>query len=494
MNRRSALVAAAVGYGLVALAALLVAVVRGGVATTAAAILLCAAPLLLHLAVRVPALSAVALGGVLGAAPFATIPGTGTYAVLALAVWFAVTVLCLRPRSSRQNTAVLGMLAAFLIVSAFSMVVTFDGIGALLTYLRWALAAGITVLALVADERMRRAVLRAFVAGAVLGAATALVMVLLDPDGQLLNSLTVFGYGDTSAVGNLRTVSVDGASLTRASGLYVDPNVAGLFFLFAFGIAGAQLRGRRRLLVLALLAVAIVGTFSRGAMGALVIGLAVTLVVSRSSAGARAASAVAGILALGSLYWVPALRDRFVDSFDSRTAGVSDRVDALANYPAQMAGHWWFGRGWDLREFTDAAYGYSLNHVANTPLLIVWRAGILSGLLFVALLLVVLVVAIRRSRRGAASGRSGGGSANLALAVYAGTILFAFQVDFPVVTMTPLTLAFGLLLAQLCSVDASPRGPAGSGVGERAAPAVADAPALAASATPPSSPRQERQP
>ncbi|MCJ1688116.1 hypothetical protein [Rathayibacter sp. VKM Ac-2927] len=480
MSWRPLPVLAAVAYALVALAALLLAVVRGGVATTAVAILLCSAPLLLHLAVRVPALSAVALGGVLGAAPFATVPGTGTYAVLALAVWFAVTVLCLRPRSSPQSTAVLGVLTAFLIVSAFSMVVTFDGIGALLTYLRWALAAGITILALVADERMRRTVLRAFVAGAAIGAATALVMVVLDPGGQLLNSLTLFGYGDTSAVGNLRTVTVDGSSLTRVSGLYVDPNVAGLFFLFAFGIAGAQLRGRPRILVLVLLGAAIVGTFSRGAMGALVLGLAVTLVVSHRSAGARAASVAGGILALGSLYWVPALRDRFVDSFDSRTAGVSDRVDALANYPGQMAGHWWFGRGWDLREFTDAAYGYSLNHVANTPLLIVWRAGILSGLLFVALLLVVLVVAVRRSRRAG----SGSGS-DLALAVYAGTVFFAFQVDFPVVTMTPLTLAFGLLLTQLCSVAPPAPPPADPVAGVRTAAALA---------TPQPSPRQERQP
>lgn len=446
--RPKSLTLGALAYSVIAVAVMALALAKPSLGLVVAALGLVAGPFVVWITLRAPAVTGVLLGAVAGAAPFATLPGTGTYLVIFLQLWFTVAVIVSGRRAAVSARVVFWSIVVLLAVSALSLIMTFTGIGDVLAFIRWGLAVSITLVVLAANDLLRRAVLQAFVYGVTFGAALALGMLVFDPAGQLLNSLQIIGYGDSSRVGNLRTVDIDGQSLTRISGLYVDPNVAALFILFALGIAGAQLRGWVRLTVVLVLGVATVATLSRGAIGALLIGVVFVLVISRRSAGAKLAAVAAGALAVSALYWVPFIRDRLFDSFDTRTVGVSDRVSALENYPTQMADTWGFGRGWNLREFSDAAYGYTLNHVANTPLLIVWRAGILPGLVFVFLLLLVLVQAVRATR-------AAPGGADIAVAAYAGTIFFAFQVDFPVVTMAPLTLAFGLLVAQVCTLTES---------------------------------------
>ena len=138
---------------------------------------------------------------------------------------------------------------------------------------------------------------------------------------------------------------------------------------------------------------------------------------------------------------VPQVRER-VFSFGSSDAGWVARGEALANYPKQMAGHWLFGLGWGRPEFKDPAKAFEVNYVANAPLLTVYRGGVISGLLFVVMLVVGCVVAYRALRSDRTS------SAFLG-AVFISCCVIAFQLDFPTVTIAPVTMMLSVFLAFL---------------------------------------------
>jgi hypothetical protein len=150
------------------------------------------------------------------------------------------------------------------------------------------------------------------------------------------------------------------------------------------------------------------------------------------------------VLAIGAsaLLLIPAVQNRLLASFGKFDQGTTDRVDALRDFPKLMDGHWLFGLGWGRLEFRDGDVTVAVNYVANSPLLTVYRGGVIVGIVFVVLLLIALISAWRGLRSGNLGlGIVGGG--------FVGFVAVALQVDFPVVTIPPVTALFSLLLAAL---------------------------------------------
>lgn len=214
----------------------------------------------------------------------------------------------------------------------------------------------------------------------------------------------------------------------------------------ALAVAAFVFTGSRRIVFMALIAAGTVATLSRAAILSLVLAVLIVLITQRQSAARRALIAIVGIIGLAVLSFVPSIAGRLSGSFSDSDIGASARWDAFARYPGQMADHWILGRGWGLREFTDAFYAYTLNHVANTPLLVIYRSGLIAGAAFIGLLIVGIVI----SAQGLRSSNLGFGMMG---AGFIGLVLVAFQLDFPVVTMPPLGMAFSVLLMNLGAAE-----------------------------------------
>jgi hypothetical protein len=117
-----------------------------------------------------------------------------------------------------------------------------------------------------------------------------------------------------------------------------------------------------------------------------------------------------------------------------------------------MAGHWPFGLGWGRREFVDGAYAFTLNFVSNSPLIAIYRAGIIVGLIFIAILVMGCIMSYRALRSDSLPAALYGG-------VFIGFCVVALQLDHPVVDIPQSVLAFGIFLAFLVYVDRSRRLP-----------------------------------
>lgn len=444
MNARVVVSAA---YIAVAFAVLGFALLRGGGSPImlVVAIAVCAVPLLLYLLMHAPRLFVALPGLVLGFMPFAAAPGTGAPLVVVLMA-LIIPVAALHPNRMPRPLGPLGVtVLAFLVISAVSMLANYNGFEAFWEYAKWAIATGSALVALTMDDALRRTLMRAFAASAAAGAAVTAVMLNLDPQGKWVNSFSFLGYGGTQAV-NSRTAVVGTQEVLRASGLYVDPNSAGLVFVMAAGVGGAVFLGVTRLVVLAALATGVVATLSRSAVLTMIVAFLAFILIARLDAGRRLLFAALGVVALTAVLFIPAVSSRLFDSFGGRDVGASARADALANYPSQMEGAWLFGHGWYLREFWDPVYGFHVNYAANTPLVTIYRGGILVGAAFVVLLVLALIIAVRTMRHSPNTAAVTGG-------MVISLTLVAFQLDFPVVTMPPLAMCFGLLIAQLQVLD-----------------------------------------
>ena len=228
----------------------------------------------------------------------------------------------------------------------------------------------------------------------------------------------------------------------RLTGTYVDPNVGGLFLFVALLLAMSYFRGALRIGFTALLGVCMALTLSRAAIFSTIVAILVLFAVQNLTFGKKMRVFTVLALGAGALLLIPAVQNRLLASFGQFDRGTTDRVDALRDFPKLMDGHWLFGLGWGRLEFRDGAAGIAVNYVANSPLLTVYRGGVLVGLAFVALLVVALIA----SWRGLRSGDLGLGIVG---AGFVGFAVVALQVDFPVVTIPPVTALFSLLLAAL---------------------------------------------
>lgn len=408
--------------------------------------------IVLTITIRHPNFIYFAFAFILGGAPFAIIPGVGQPAVvvLALLVWLAV----LTHPIAETRTSILEFSVAILVIISFvSMAMTMDGMKHVIEFGKWFIATSL-VFALL---RLNREVLRSFgkwyVAGAFLGAAFAMAVFFLDKAGTTLNYLSVFGYGRTGTIGtHLRFYVMENSTIVRLTGTYVDPNAAGIFLLVGFALSVALLRGWARLITAPVILGALIITLSRSAILSVAVAILLFLLFQRTSTGRRLAIVWVSVVGAACALSVPAIYSRVFDSFGSSDTGATDRARALGNFTTAMTGNWWWGRGWGVPEFTDEVVGWKTNYVANSPLLTVYRGGVLTGIAFVVMLIAGAIVAYRYARKSPwESGVIG--------AMFVGFSLVGLQLDFPVVTSGQMTMAFSVFLAFLAANPIEPEQP-----------------------------------
>lgn len=379
-----------------------------------------------------------ALGFALGALPFAQVPGLpGSLPLqLVLLSWCALlTGAYARPRAS-ATVVLTGLLLG---VGALSLVATGLGGEAVPDYLRWAIATSAVVPLLAAGAPARDALGRAFVYGSTLAALLGVLLLRLDPAGD---SLVAAGLVERDPFGgNLRSVRYgDGSVSTRLVGVWLDPNIAGLMMTGALLLALVLLRGNARVVCSAVLVLAIALTLSRAALGTVAVGGLLLVLAGGVNARSRRRLALLGAAVAAGLLALPGVLTRLRESLGSSDIGARARWEALEAFPDAMAQHWLFGRGWGLPELVDGTVARVSNHPANAPLLTLYRGGLVTALVFTALLLLLVVLAWRLLRRPTFE-EAALGAGLIAL------VLVAFQLDFPVVTILPAVVLLAVLLA-----------------------------------------------
>lgn len=344
--------------------------------------------------------------------------------------------LATRRRDWPAPGAVEGLSLALVVVGTISALGHGFGESGLSDLVRWVAAVAVVYPLRALSARELATVARVFVAGCVV--ATLSGFAVLAGMGRSLGSLNPLGYeADDPA---LRAIRTSAGVTGRLIGPYVDPNVAGFMLTIGLVLAVAFLRGGWRVAASLLLLGGIVLTLSRSAWGS--VAVAVVLVVLASRLGTRARTMVLAMSALGAVATlaVPAVRARLLDSFGSYDIGSAARWEALRDFPSDLAGQWWLGLGFGAPEFTDPEVASTTNYAAHAVLHTMLRTGVVSGLVFLALLVVVGVLAWRLLRSDDVA----------AVAVGAGTLgllLVALQLDVPVVTAAPLTAVFSMLVA-----------------------------------------------
>ena len=389
---------------------------------------------------------------ILGSAPFALVPGLGLPAVLVFAVlvWFA---LLTHPIAETRTSVLEFAVGVLVITSIVSVAMTTAGTQHIIEFGKWLLATSLVFALLRLDRNVLRKFGQVFAVGTFVGASFAVAVFFLDKAGTTLNYLSAFGYGRTGTIGtHLRFYVMESSTVVRLTGTYVDPNAAGIFLLVGFALAVALLRGWARLVTAPVILGALIITLSRSAIFSVVVAVLLYLMFQHISTGRRLAIIGASIVGSAVALAVPAIYSRVFDSFTSEDTGASDRADALANFTRLLGGDWWFGRGWGVPEFTDEVVGWKTNYVANSPLLTVYRGGVFTGIAFVAVLVAAAVLAYRNCRKSPwESGIIG--------AMFVGFALVSLQLDFPVVTHAPMTMAFSVFLAFVVANPVVPEEP-----------------------------------
>jgi hypothetical protein len=111
-----------------------------------------------------------------------------------------------------------------------------------------------------------------------------------------------------------------------------------------------------------------------------------------------------------------------------------------------MQGHWLLGLGWGRPEFKDGGTAFTLNFVANVPLITIYRAGLIVGAVFIALLVLGCIMSARAIRSDSTPNALFGG-------IFIGICFVALQLDHMVATIQQVTLMFSILLVFLVVVD-----------------------------------------
>lgn len=420
--------------------AVIVAAGLGGISWLGAgvALLLIAATGITVLAFE-PVLVFCAMALFLGAAPGVQTPvlGVSVTFVLSGAVWIALAVM---PEVRHRVSWAAGLSAILVGTAVFALLGNPITGASVSDFVRWSVTvAAVYPLSVLPREQLAR-VGRWFVGGCAFAAVFGLGLLAIDRDGSRLDSLTVLGYSPDG--NNGRYVFGPEGNIPRLTGTYVDPNLGGFLMAVGLFLALALLRGRVRVITTALLMLAIALTLSRADIGTVAMAGVVLVLFSGLSGTVRSRLFWLGVVASAALVAVPAVRTRLTNSFGSNDRGSSARWEAIEILPDQMAGHWLLGRGFGAPELIDANAAAATNYVANAPLLSVYRGGLVVGFVFTVLMLVAAAAAWRLLRQSKFEGAVVG-------AGYFGVMIVALQLDFPVVTLSPATLVFALLLAFL---------------------------------------------
>jgi hypothetical protein len=378
--------------------------------------------------------------------PFGVLPSSPLPLVLLLGVSIGATaVLQLPSGRSRPFTSLEWWVLGLVVTSMLSLAVTFSTSYDLTEFSKWLIATS-TLFALLRLQPDRLDIVgRWYVFGAASASLFALAMLLFDRAGNMLSVLSFLGYG-TAGGTNLRYVVGEGEMTVRLTGTYVDPNAGGLFLFVGVLLALALFRGLWQVVFTGIVVLAMTLTLSRSALLSIAVAFLIFLAVQNMRFGGKLRmfgfAAIAGAVLLA----IPAIQERILGSFGSNDVGSSARADALRDYPKHMDGNWLFGLGWGRIEFRDGSVGMAVNHVANAPLLSVYRGGIIVGLFFCAVLIYGLVLSYRGLRRSEARhGFIGAG--------FIGFTLVALQLDFPVITIPSVAALFAFFLANLPTSD-----------------------------------------
>jgi hypothetical protein len=373
---------------------------------------------------------------VLGFVPFAYLPGTRIQIILilCLGIWVALAFLPdVHLRLGWPEYAV----AVFLVVAALSVVVTGVSADAIKEYAAWAAptAAVVPLRFLPADRAVR--VVRTFVVSAGIAAGFGILLLIVDPTGALLGTLTFAGYRPDEF--QARFVFGSNGATLRLAGTLVEPNVAGIVLAAAMMLALAYFSGAGRVMLVGLTGAAMLLTLSRTAVAtAAVAGL---LLLARVSGRQRLALAGVGLGAGLASLLIPTVRNRLLDSFGPSDSGTQARLLAFGDFPDVMAGHWLWGLGWVREEFREALVTFTVNPVANTVLITIYRAGLIVGLVGLVIL-VILIVRSWWAMRGDFTDHVIG-------ATVLAFCLVALQLDVPVAFQAPGTALFSFLVALL---------------------------------------------
>ncbi len=397
-----------------------------------------------------------ALAFVMGAIPFGYLPGVHLpmYLLFATGVLLAALVHPTeRAVLNRIEVAVLLMILA----AGVSVVATGITRFSLLSFTRWTIAT-LVVIALLRLSRENLARFgRIFVVSATVNAVAGIVMSTVDPQQRLLKPLKIFGYGVGAGLRENTALYVysdqgDGVvgKTIRLGGTWVLPNSAGFCLTIALVMCLVLFRGWARILMALILFGASLLTLSRGTLFSVAAGL--LLVFLFHSMRARNRWIGLGVAAAGAatVFLVPVIRSRVLNSFTSEDKGRSDRLAALQNFPHQMSGHWIFGLGWDRPEFRSGQAAQSFNYVSNAPLLTVYRGGIITGLMFVAVLVIGCVLAYRAMRSPSMPDAVFG-------ALFIGTAVVYMNLAQSVVDMPVMALQFSIFLAFMVYVAENSR-------------------------------------
>ncbi|MCW2786126.1 MAG: rane protein [Marmoricola sp.] len=385
----------------------------------------------------------VAMAFMLGAAPMIQTPviNISITFVLSAGIWVAVAFM---PEAQHRVTWGVGLSGVLIGLSAFSFAGHPITSASIADFARWSITAAAVYPISVLPARHLALVGRCFVRGCTAAAVFGLLFVVLDRDGTRLHQLTIFGYGADTL--NSRYVYTSAGAFSRLTGTYVDPNLGGYIMVFGLILGLVLLRGRQRFFSSVVLLLAIGLTLSRADQGAVAMAGVLLVLFSGLRGSIRRRLLALGTIGAGGMLAVPAVRVRLTNSFGSNDAGSSARLDSLKAFPHEMVGNWVFGRGFGAEEFINGQATALTNFVSNAPLLTVYRGGLVVGIAFTVLVLAGVRAGWRMLRQGdfeiAALG-----------AGYLGLAIVEFQLDIPVVTLTPATLCFALLLAFVAQPD-----------------------------------------
>jgi hypothetical protein len=387
------------------------------------------------------------LAVVLGALPFGYFPGVHVPLYLPFAAGVVLAAVVHKASDPVPLHPLEKAVLLLILASGVSVIFTGGSIVDVTVFVRWIIA----TLVMIALLRLSRENLarfgRIYVYAATVNALFGIAIVAADPQHRFIKILHIFDY-DREATGRFVFTDEGQSRFTRLGGTWVDPNMAGIGLVPALVMGIVLLKGRMRVAVTAILSVAILLTLSRAAIFSVLVG--VVLVALFHAMRGRHRVIMVGTIGLGmaSALLVPAIRTRILTSFGSDDQGAQDRWRSLAAWPHNMSGHWIFGLGWGRREFVDGSFAFNLNFVSNAPLIAAYRAGMIAGLIFVAVLVIGCVMGYRALRSDSLPAALYGG-------VFIGFCVVALQLDHPVVDIPQMTAVFGIFLVFLVYVDRS---------------------------------------
>ena len=385
------------------------------------------------------------LAFVIGALPFGHVPGVNLPLYLPLA-FGAVVAVYVHPRLARSMHPLEIAVWALIVTSVLSVLATSITPTSIVMIVRWTIVTLVAVALIRLSNEHLAKFGRVFVYGSLFNALFGLYIVAFDRNQTSFRYLRLFGYSPEHTAPRFAYSDGGETQLIRLGGTSVDPNGEGIALVVAFAVAIILFAGWRRLLFCGIIGLALLLTLSRASIFSVVVGFVLVLIFHRMRTRDRSWSLVglATVVVVGAL--TPSIRERFLSAFRSDDRGATDRIESLRDFPNQMAGQWWFGKGWDRPEFTDGTLAFLLNHVSNAPLLTIYRGGIFAGLAFVA----VMVIGIYYSYKAIQSD-------SLPAAIYGGIFigfcLVALQLDHPVAGSPPAQLKFAILVAFLAYLD-----------------------------------------